>query len=142
MRVEIELNGNKEIEELIRTLPKDGKAASGMAVKAALAAIETGVVRGMAHITGGGMYGNVIRVIPKHLDINVDFGSWKRPKVFDLVQSAGIDEEEMRKVFNLGIGFVFIIDPKDLKTLEEALEKLGEHPTVIGEVIKCSSPRE
>ena len=48
----------------------------------------------------------------------------------------------MRKVFNLGIGFVFIIDPKDLKTLEEALEKLGEHPTVIGEVIKCSSPRE
>ena len=111
-------------------------------VKAALAAIETGVVRGMAHITGGGMYGNVIRVIPKHLDINVDFGSWKRPKVFDLVQSAGIDEEEMRKVFNLGIGFVFIIDPKDLKTLEEALEKLGEHPTVIGEVIKCSSPRE
>ena len=111
-------------------------------VKAALAAIETGVVRGMAHITGGGMYGNVIRVIPKHLDINVDFGSWKRPKVFDLVQSAGIDEEEMRKVFNLGIGFVFIIDPKDLKTLEDALEKLGEHPTVIGEVIKCSSPRE
>ena len=111
-------------------------------VKAALAAIETGVVRGMAHITGGGMYGNVIRVIPKHLDINVDFDSWKRPKVFDLVQSAGIDEEEMRKVFNLGIGFVFIIDPKDLKTLEEALEKLGEHPTVIGEVIKCSSPRE
>ena len=83
-----------------------------------------------------------LAVIPKHLDINVDFGSWKRPKVFDLVQSAGIDEEEMRKVFNLGIGFVFIIDPKDLKTLEEALEKLGEHPTVIGEVIKCSSPRE
>ena len=111
-------------------------------VKAALAAIETGVVRGMAHITGGGMYGNVIRVIPKHLDINVDFGSWKRPKVFDLVQSAGIDEEEMRKVFNLGIGFVFIVDPKDLKTLEEALVKLGEHPAVIGEVIKCSSPRE
>ena len=88
------------------------------------------------------MYGNVIRVIPKHLDINVDFGSWKRPKVFDLVQSAGIDEEEMRKVFNLGIGFVFIVDPKDLKTLEEALVKLGEHPAVIGEVIKCSSPRE
>ena len=111
-------------------------------VKAAFAAIETGVVRGMAHITGGGMYGNVIRVIPKHLDINVDFCSWKRPKVFNLVQSAGIDEEEMRRVFNLGIGFVFVVAPKDLKTLEEALAKLGEHPTVIGEVIKCSSPRE
>ncbi len=110
-------------------------------VKAALAAAKTGVVRGMAHITGGGMYGNVIRVIPKHLDINIDFGSWKRPEIFDLVQSAGIDEEEMRRVFNLGIGFVFVTDHKDLKTLEDALSPLGERPKVIGEVIKCSRPR-
>ncbi len=111
-------------------------------VKAAIAAMETGVVRGMAHITGGGMYGNVIRVIPKRLDINIDFGSWKRPKIFDLIQSAGIDEEEMRKVFNLGIGFVFVVDPNNLKKLQEALEALGERPTIIGEVIKCSVPRE
>ena len=108
-------------------------------VKAALAAIRTGTVRGMAHITGGGMYGNVIRVIPEHLDILVDFKSWTRPKIFDLIQSAGVDEEEMRKVFNLGIGFVFIIAPKDLKTLETALEAIGEKPQVIGEVIKCTS---
>ena len=108
-------------------------------VKAALAAIKTGTVRGMAHITGGGMYGNVIRVIPEHLDILVDFKSWTRPKIFDLIQSAGVDEEEMRKVFNLGIGFVFIIAPKDLKTLETALEAIGEKPQVIGEVIKCTS---
>lgn len=107
-------------------------------VKAALAAIKTGVVRGMAHITGGGMYGNVIRVIPKELDIIVDFKSWTRPKIFDLIQSAGIDEEEMRRVFNLGIGFVFIISPKDLDTLEAALEKIGEKPLVIGEVVKCT----
>ena len=108
-------------------------------VKAALAAIKTGVVRGMAHITGGGMYGNIIRVIPKSLDIAVDFNSWTRPKIFDLIQSAGIDEEEMRKVFNLGIGFVFIVAPKDLKTLEAALEAQGEKPQVIGEVTKCTS---
>lgn len=108
-------------------------------VKAALAAIRTGTVRGMAHITGGGMYGNVIRVIPEHLDILVDFKSWTRPKIFDLIQSAGVDEEEMRKVFNLGIGFVFIIAPKDLKTLETALEAIGEKPQVLGEVIKCTS---
>ncbi|MDO5115710.1 MAG: phosphoribosylformylglycinamidine cyclo-ligase [Synergistaceae bacterium] len=109
-------------------------------VKAALAAIAGCELRGMAHITGGGMYGNIIRVIPKHLDINVDFGSWKRPAIFDLIQSAGIEEEEMRRVFNLGIGFVFIISPKELKKLENALEALGEKPVVIGEVIKCGSP--
>ena len=108
-------------------------------VKAAIAATKTGVVRGMAHITGGGMYGNVIRVIPKHLDIAVDFSSWKRPAIFDLIESAGVEEEEMRRVFNLGIGFVFIIDPKDLETLKTALEPLGEEPVVIGEVIKCTS---
>lgn len=108
-------------------------------VKAAVAAAEAVEIRGMAHITGGGMYGNIIRVIPKHLDINIDFGTWKRPPIFDLIQSAGIEEEEMRKVFNLGIGYVFIIDPKDLGSLEKALSPLGEAPSVIGEVIKCTS---
>lgn len=108
-------------------------------VKAALAAASTGKVRGMAHITGGGMLGNVIRVIPKHLDVAVDFLSWRRPAVFDLIQSAGIEEEEMRRVFNLGIGFVFIAAPDDLKEIEKSLEALGEEPAVIGEVIKCTS---
>ena len=108
-------------------------------VKAALAAVRTGVVHGMAHITGGGMYGNVIRIIPKHLDIAVDLKSWERPAIFDLIQSAGIDEEEMQRVFNLGIGYVFVIDATELKRLEEALATLGEKPVVIGEVIKCTS---
>lgn len=108
-------------------------------VKAALAAASTGKVRGMAHITGGGMLGNVIRVIPKNLDVAVDFLSWRRPAVFDLIQSAGIEEEEMRRVFNLGIGFVFIAAPNDLKEIEKSLEALGEEPAVIGEVIKCTS---
>ena len=92
----------------------------------------------MAHITGGGMYENTIRVIPKGLDIDVDFSSWQRPKIFDLIQSAGIEEEEMRKVFNLGIGYVFVIDPQDLDALCKSLAPLGEKPTVIGKVVKCA----
>ena len=112
---------------------KENVAAAAMRptrlyVKAALAAV-----------TGGGMYGNVIRIIPKHLDIAVDFKSWERPAIFGLIQSAGIDEEEMRRVFNLGIGYVFVIAAEDLKTLEAALAPLGEKPAVIGEVIKCTS---
>lgn len=107
-------------------------------VKAAIAAAETGKVKGMAHITGGGMYENTIRVIPKGLDIDVDFASWQRPKIFDLIQSAGIDEEEMRKVFNLGIGYVFVIAPQDLDVLFKSLSPLGEKPTVIGKVVKCA----
>lgn len=108
-------------------------------VRPALAAVETGRVHGMAHITGGGMYGNIIRMIPKGLDIEIDFSSWKRPKIFDLIQSAGIDEDEMRKVFNLGIGFVFIVDPDEAYLIEKALSDSGEVAIKIGGVIKCAS---
>ncbi|MEG1501866.1 MAG: phosphoribosylformylglycinamidine cyclo-ligase [Synergistaceae bacterium] len=105
-------------------------------VKAALAAVKTSKVHGMAHVTGGGMYGNVIRIIPSNLDIDIDFNSWKRPKIFDLIQTAGIEEEEMRKVFNLGIGYTIIINKNDLNDIKEALSKIGETPVVIGKVVK------
>jgi len=109
-------------------------------VRPALAAVETGAVHGMAHITGGGMYGNVIRIIPKGLNIEIDFSSWERPKIFELIQSAGIEEDEMRKVFNLGIGFVFIADPDEAHLIEKALSGSGEKAVKIGRVVKCSSP--
>ena len=108
-------------------------------VKAAISAAKTGKIHGMAHITGGGMYGNVIRVIPQGLDIEIDFSSWTRPKIFDLIQSAGVEEEEMRKVFNLGIGYVLIIDKNDLEEVTEALAATGETPVIIGSVKKCLS---
>ena len=108
-------------------------------VKAAISAAKTGKIHGMAHITGGGMYGNVIRVIPKGLDIEIDFSSWTRPKIFDLIQSAGVEEEEMRKVFNLGIGYVLIIDKNDLDEVTRALAATGETPVIIGSVKKCPS---
>lgn len=113
--------------------------ATKLYVRPALAASATGKVHGMAHITGGGMYGNIIRVIPKGLDIEIDFNSWERPKIFDLIQSAGIEEDEMRKVFNLGIGYVFIIDPADLEVIEKELLKTGDVPITIGRVLKCTS---
>lgn len=105
-------------------------------VKAALAAVKTGKIHGMAHITGGGMYGNIIRIIPNGLDIDIDFDSWKRPDIFGLIQSAGIEEEEMRKVFNLGIGFTMIINKDDLEDVKTALAGIGEEPVVIGKVVK------
>jgi phosphoribosylformylglycinamidine cyclo-ligase len=108
-------------------------------VRPALAAVETGAVHAMAHITGGGMYGNIIRVIPKGLDIDIDFSSWDRPGIFDLIQSAGIEEDEMRKVFNLGIGYVFIADPEEAHLIEKALAVSGEKAVLIGRVVKCTS---
>ena len=67
---------------------------------------------GMAHITGGGLVENISRVIPDGLKVNIDWNSWERPKIFDTIQQAGeIEEQEMRRVFNCGIGYVLIVPP-------------------------------
>jgi len=92
-------------------------------------------IKAMAHITGGGLEGNVMRVIPEGLAISVDYSSWKRPKIYDLIAKAGVEEGEMRKVFNLGIGFVLVIERTDLSGLEDTLKEMSEPYCVIGEVI-------
>lgn len=105
-------------------------------VKAALAAVATGKIHAMAHITGGGMMGNITRVIPEGLDIEIDFNAWRRPKIFDLIAKAGVGEKEMRGVFNLGIGYVFVIKETDLGELINVLSPLGEKPITIGRISK------
>ena len=70
-------------------------------------------ILGMAHITGGGITENLPRCIPEGLRAEVDYTSWERPEIFNVIQNAGeIEEEEMRKVFNLGIGFCLIVPPE------------------------------
>jgi len=67
---------------------------------------------GMAHITGGGLEENVSRVIPKGLKAHIDWTSWERPEIFNKIKQAGeIEEEEMRRVFNCGIGYAIIVPP-------------------------------
>ena len=68
---------------------------------------------GMAHITGGGLEENVSRVIPKGLKAHIDWTSWERPEIFNKIKQAGeIEEEEMRRVYNMGIGYVLIVPPE------------------------------
>ena len=68
---------------------------------------------GMAHITGGGLEENINRIIPEGLKAHIDYNSWKMPEVFSKIMLAGeIPEEEMKRVFNLGIGYVLIVPPE------------------------------
>jgi len=70
-------------------------------------------ILGMAHITGGGLIENVPRILPEGLKAHIDWTSWERPEIFTKVQEAGeIEEDEMRRVFNCGIGFVMIVPPE------------------------------
>jgi len=96
-------------------------------------------VRGMAHITGGGLTENIIRVVPDGLGIEIDAGSWAPPPVFDWLARAGnIEPAEMRRTFNMGIGFVLIC-PRD--EAARVTEILGEPAPVIGRVRRCDDDR-
>ena len=69
-------------------------------------------IHGMAHITGGGIPENLPRCLPKGMTVDIDYDSWERPEIFNVIAKAGdISEEEMRKTFNLGIGFCLIVPP-------------------------------
>ncbi|MCL1874991.1 MAG: phosphoribosylformylglycinamidine cyclo-ligase [Synergistaceae bacterium] len=104
-------------------------------VKQITSVLEKYEARGMAHITGGGLEANCMRVVPEGLSIRVDYSSWKREYIFDLVASAGVEENEMRRVFNLGIGYVIIAADDEAPKIINHLEGLGECPIIIGEVI-------
>ena len=93
-------------------------------------------VKGIAHITGGGLYGNIKRIIPKGLDVKIQWQSLPVLPVFEIIKNAGeIDIDEMRRTFNMGAGLIFIVENKDEKNLLNLLYKIGEAPFTIGEII-------
>lgn len=92
-------------------------------------------VHSISHITGGGILGNTKRVVPKNLKININWDSWKPNPVFDLIQKTGnISSSEMRKVFNMGIGLIFIVSKKDAVKISEQLKKQKIKNHIIGEI--------
>jgi len=95
------------------------------------------IISGMAHITGSGIGGNLCRALPGTLDAVVDRESWPRPAVFSFLQEKGnIPEEEMWRVFNMGIGYCMVVRPAFAESVAERLTKLGERVYRIGEVVK------
>jgi phosphoribosylformylglycinamidine cyclo-ligase len=90
-------------------------------------------IKGMAHITGGGIPGNLPRIFPKGLAARIDKKSWKVPPIFSLIQKKGkVDEEEMYRVFNMGVGMMVVCAPSDVDKLLAAVPEAW----VIGEVEK------
>jgi phosphoribosylformylglycinamidine cyclo-ligase len=93
-------------------------------------------IKGMSHITGGGVEGNTMRVIPKGLKLRVDWKSWERPWIFTLIQKTGdVPEEDLRRTLNLGVGLILIASPKEADRLLAALRRKNEKPFVLGEVV-------
>jgi phosphoribosylformylglycinamidine cyclo-ligase len=123
--------------------------------------LERDKIRGLAHITGGGFTGNIPRVLPEGLGARLRRGSWEVPPLFRLIQKGGdiddeemyrtfnmgvgmvaliqkggdIDDEEMYRTFNMGVGMVAVVAPDDLHEVEHSLERRGETSFVIGSVV-------
>jgi len=90
-------------------------------------------LHGISHITGGGIDGNTSRILPDGTKLEIDWDAWKWLPIFSYIQSLGdITSEEMRRVFNLGIGLILIVEKNAVSYFVELLKKSGENPVVLG----------
>jgi len=106
-------------------------------VKPMLQLIGLMAVKGMAHITGGGITENLPRVFPAGCGARVETASWQRPAVFDwLQQEGGVAENEMRRTFNCGVGFVVVVARADAPRALQELKGSGLQPWVLGEIVR------
>lgn len=95
-------------------------------------------VKGVAHITGGGIPGNVPRVLPGGLAARIHRGSWREPPIFQVLQeTGGIDTDEMFNVFNMGLGMVLVVSAEDAPAVQEAVPEA----VVVGEVVRGEGDR-
>ena len=104
------------------------------AVVALCRAVEVGAV---AHVTGGGLAGNLARVLPRGCDAVDERGSWEVPRIFSEVQRVGdVADDEMARVFNLGIGMVVVVRPADLVATHDELRSCGVESVDLGTVVQ------
>lgn len=105
-------------------------------VDSILNALKTEQIKGLAHITGGGIIENIPRILPEHLAAEVDLKSWPRSELFQWLQANGnVDDEEMLRVFNCGIGMVVVCAAEQSQALGQILESTGETVFHIGTIV-------
>lgn len=128
---------------LARKALKDKKYAKQMLtptriyVKSILKLTNKVQVNGIAHITGGGLFENIERLLKKGLKVQIDKSSWKVPEIFNLIQEKGeVKEKEMFRTFNMGIGMAVIVKDKDVQKTIRILKSCGEKVYLIGEIWK------
>lgn len=124
---------DEHLDELGMTVGEALLAVHKSYLKPILPLVNDDLVNGLSHITGGGIVGNTSRILREGLTMDINWGSWKMPPIFDVIRKSGnIAEEEMRHVFNLGIGMIAIVAESNADTVLQRLA--NEHPIVIGRI--------
>jgi phosphoribosylformylglycinamidine cyclo-ligase len=128
-----------KIPELGRSLGEELLSPTRIYARVIAAVLRSGAVKGMAHITGGGIAGNLPRVLPRGRRAWIDRRSWKAPPIFDLIQRMGrVAADEMDRTFNNGIGMILVVDKNRADRVTQALQRLREPYCLIGEIKKGS----
>jgi phosphoribosylformylglycinamidine cyclo-ligase len=131
------------IDELGRPLGEELLKPTKIYVRAFSALRRKFVITGMAHITGGGLLGNLSRIIPKGLRAEIDITSWPVQPIFDVIREMGdVPDTDMRRTFNMGIGYTIVVNDRDKDRAVSILEKIGFESYIIGSVRKISGFRK
>ena len=130
------LDVNEFYPEFNKTLGEELLTPTKIYVKAIKHLLTSNIdIKGMSHITGGGFFENIPRMLKDGQGVTIDIKSFPRPKIFDLIMKTGkIPEKEMYNVFNMGIGFILAVEEKDVELVLSKLNEINEKAYVIGKV--------
>ena len=130
------------VEELGMTLGEALLTPTKIYANACNAVLPNFDVNGIVHITGGGFFENIPRILPEGLAAKITMGTWEVPAIFPYIQKCGnIETKEMYSTYNMGAGMMMFVDAKDAEAVVEALRAAGETANIIGEVVKSETER-
>jgi phosphoribosylformylglycinamidine cyclo-ligase len=137
----LQLDMSSQPEELDKPLGQELLTPTRIYVKSILNLIRDFNIKGIAHITGGGLLENIPRVLPRHCKAVIKRNSWDKPAIFELLRQGGnIPEDEMYRTFNYGIGMILIVSPAEADDIIGRLAGLGDQAYIIGEISTADSP--
>lgn len=130
-----QLSLQEEVSSLGRTLGEELLQPTRIYVKPLLEIMASYDVKGLAHVTGGGFYENLPRMLPEGVGVHIDFGSWPIHPIFELIQQKGeITSKDMFSTFNMGIGMAIVVSESEMHPVLQKLNESGEKAYIIGRV--------
>jgi phosphoribosylformylglycinamidine cyclo-ligase len=137
------LGVNDTLPGLAGTLGESLLAPTRLYVKPVMACLDRDLaLKGIVHITGGGFYENIPRILPQACAVSIDRGAFAVPDIFKVIQREGdIDEREMFTTFNMGVGLMIVAAPGDVAPVMDALAAAGQAPVTLGRVVPFEKER-
>ncbi len=138
---EMQLNLIDTPADLDKPLGEELLTPTKIYIKSILNLIRDFTIKGVAHITGGGLLENIPRVLPQHCKAIIDCDSWEKTAIFEMLRKGGnLPKEEMYRTFNYGIGMILVVSPDEVEDIVGRLGGMNERAYLIGEIVQSDKP--